>query len=134
MTTLPSLTREYTLPEIAAMTRAAPARLLGLRDRGHLSPGARADISAYRPGADIAQMFRAAALVYKDGELVVRDGAVTHYRFGRALHVAPDVDAAMRQRMDRSYDERYGLPSDFMRVPEGVLREPRPFESVACNG
>lgn len=134
MTTLPSLTREYTLPEIAAMTRAAPARLLGLRDRGHLSPGAKADIAVYRPGPDIAQMFRAAARVYKDGELVVRDGAVTHYRFGRALHVAPDVDTAMRQRMDRYYDERYGLPSDFMRVPEGALRGPQPFESVACNG
>ena len=60
-------------------------------------------------------MFRSAARVYKDGDLVVRDGAVTHYRFGRALHVAPSVDAAMQRRMARYYDERYGLPSDFMR-------------------
>ena len=79
VTTLPSLTREYTLNEIATMTRAAPAKLLGLPDRGHLGAGARADVALYRPGKDIAQMFRAAARVYKDGDLVVRDGAVTHY-------------------------------------------------------
>ena len=36
VTTLPSLKREYTLNEIATMTRAAPAKLLGLPDRGHL--------------------------------------------------------------------------------------------------
>ena len=39
VTTLPSLTREYTLSEIATMTRAAPAKLLGLPDRGHLGAG-----------------------------------------------------------------------------------------------
>ena len=87
VTTLPSLTREYTLNEIATMTRAAPAKLLGLPNRGHLGVGARADVALYRPGKDIAQMFRAAARVYKDGDLVVRDGAVTHTRFGRALQV-----------------------------------------------
>ena len=34
--------------------------------------------------------------VYKDGELVVRDGEVTQVRFGRALHVTPTVEASMR--------------------------------------
>ena len=133
VTTLPSLTREYTLSEIATMTRAAPAKLLGLRDRGHLGPGGRADIALYRPGKDIAQMFRAAARVYKDGELVVRDGEVTCVRYGRALHVAPDVEAPMQRRMRDYYDERYGLPSDFMRVPEGAIARPQPFEAVACR-
>ena len=45
-------------------------------------------------------MFRAAARVYKDGDLVVRDGEVTHYRYGRALHVTPDgrgFDAAAHE-------------------------------------
>ncbi len=45
LTTLPSIAREYTLSEIAMMTRAAPARLLGLADRGHLGTGA---MSRYR--------------------------------------------------------------------------------------
>ncbi|HXZ18116.1 MAG TPA: formylmethanofuran dehydrogenase subunit A, partial [Roseiarcus sp.] len=132
MTTLPSLTREYTLYEIATMTRAAPARLLGLSDRGRLDVGGRADVALYRPGKDLAAMFRSAARVYKDGDLVVRDGAVTHYRFGRALHVSPPADAAIRRRMERYYDERYGLPSDFMRVPAGAIPRAEPFEDVAC--
>ena len=133
MTILPSLTREYTFYEIATMTRAAPARLLGLADRGHLGVGARADVALYRPGKDLAAMFRSAARVYKDGELVVRDGAVTHYRFGRSLQVAPEVDAAMKRRMASYYDAHYGLPSDFMRVPEGAISRAQPFETVACT-
>ncbi|OZA84312.1 MAG: formylmethanofuran dehydrogenase subunit A, partial [Azorhizobium sp. 39-67-5] len=39
-TNLAELKREYTLEEIAIVTRAAPARTLGLKDRGHLAPGA----------------------------------------------------------------------------------------------
>jgi formylmethanofuran dehydrogenase subunit A len=132
-TTLPSLTREYTLPEIATMTRAASAKLLGLPDRGHLAPGARADVALYRPDRDLAAMFRNAERVYKDGELVVREGALTHYRFGRALQVAPPVDAAMERRMARYYDERYGLSADFMRVPERAIPRPQPFEPVPCR-
>jgi formylmethanofuran dehydrogenase subunit A len=133
VTTLLSLTREYTLSEIATMTRAAPAKLLGLPDRGHLGAGARADVARYRRGEDIAQMFRAATRVYKDGELVVRDGVVTHEKYGRALHVTPDVEASMQRRMREYYDARYGLPSDFMRVPEGAIPRPQPFEAVACR-
>src|SRR6202008_3142485 len=45
MTTLPSIAREYNLDEIAIMTRAAPAKLLGLTDRGHLGEGGLADIA-----------------------------------------------------------------------------------------
>ena len=78
-------------------------------------------------------MFRAAARVYKDGELVVRDGEVTHARYGRALHVTPAVEASMQRRMKEYYDARYGLPSDFMRVPEGAIARPQPFEAVACR-
>ena len=115
------------------MTRAAPAKLLGLADRGHLGAGGRADVALYRPGKDIAQMFRAAARVYKNGELVVRDGEVTRTRYGRALHVTPDVEASMQRRMTQYYDERYGLPSDFMRVPEGAIARREPFETVACR-
>ncbi len=133
MTTAPSLSREYTIYEIATMTRAAPARLLGLSDRGHLGVGGRADVALYRPGGDLAKMFRSAARVYKDGDLVVRDGAVTHYRFGRTIQVVAPVDAGMQRRMDRYYDERYGLPSDFLRVPESAIPRPEPFESIACS-
>ena len=75
----------YSLYEIATMTRAAPAKLFGLTARGHLGVNAVADVAVYDDLPDRAQMFRAAALVFKDGDLVVRDGHVTHDRWGRAL-------------------------------------------------
>ncbi|HEY2138235.1 MAG TPA: formylmethanofuran dehydrogenase subunit A [Xanthobacteraceae bacterium] len=132
VTTLPSITREYSLVEIATMTRAAPARLLGLTDRGHLAPGAVADIAVYTDDRDRAKMFRAAALVFKDGDLVVRDGVVTHYRWGRALTVRPERDRAIDRRMTDYHDARYGLPDSFFKVSEHAVGRPEPFGVVPC--
>lgn len=133
VTTLPSITREYTLPEIAAMTRAAPARLFGLSDRGHLGAGAVADIAVYENDVDRAKMFRAAALVFKDGELVVRDGTVMRQPFGRALTVVPQRDRAIDRRMRDYYEERYGLSDELFKVPAHALGRPEPFEVVPCR-
>src|SRR5262249_59170394 len=60
VTTLPGITREYSLGEIATMTRAAPARLLGLEDRGHLGAGAPAHVAGYAHPRDPAKKFLAA--------------------------------------------------------------------------
>jgi len=132
VTTLPSIRREYSLVEIATMTRAAPAKLLGLTDRGHLGAGAVADVAIYENDADRARMFRAAALVFKDGDLVVRDGTVTAYRRGRALTVRPGRDHAIDRRMRAYYDDRYGLSDEFLKVPEHALGRPEPFAIVPC--
>jgi formylmethanofuran dehydrogenase subunit A len=133
-TTLPSIAREYTLAEIAAMTRMAPARLLGLADRGHLGEGAVADVAVYADQADRAAMFRAAARVFKDGAMVVRDGDLVHCPAGRALTVAPGYDRAVERRMQRYYDDRYGLSPDLFRVPAAALPHPDPFAAVPCAG
>jgi len=132
VTTLPSIRREYTFAEIATMTRRAPARLLGLADRGHLGAGAIADIAVYSEHRDRAKMFAAAALVFKHGDLVVRNGEVTHYRWGRALAVRPDRDRAIDTRLKHYYDARYGLPHDIFSVPEGAIARDEAFELVPC--
>jgi formylmethanofuran dehydrogenase subunit A len=132
VTTLPSITREYTLPEIATMTRSAPAKLLGLADRGRLDPGAVADVAVYQDEKDRAKMFRVAAYVFKDGELVVRDGSITSCRFGRALTVRPERDHAIERRIRTYYEKRYGLALEFLQVPEHALGRPEPFELVPC--
>jgi formylmethanofuran dehydrogenase subunit A len=132
VTMLPAITREYSLAEIAVMTRAAPARLLGLKDRGHLGEGAVADVAVYADERDREKMFRAAALVFKDGELVVRDGTVTHYRWGRALGVRPERDRAIDQRMTRYHEDRFGLSDAFLKVPEHAIGRPQPFGLVPC--
>lgn len=133
VTTLPSIAREYSWSEIATMTRAAPARLLGLKDRGHLGAGAVADIAVYAPNRDKATMFRNAALVFKDGALVVRDGAIVSEPYGRTLTVTPARDKAIERRMREYYQERYGLTPDFMTVAERVLGSRYAFEAVPCR-
>ena len=71
---LDGLDREYTLNEIAIITRAAPARRLGLRDKGHLGIGADADVTIYHDRADREEMFATPRYVIKGGELAVEDG------------------------------------------------------------
>lgn len=131
--TLPSLTREYTFEEIAIMTRAAPAKLLGLKDRGHLGPGALADVAVYRKGGDIAQMFRSAAFVLKNGELVVEDGIVKNYRWGKTLRLKPEPDKAMVKRLEAYHQERYGLSLNWFDFPDSAIQREQPFSEVSCN-
>ena len=133
MSTLPSIRREYTFPEIAAMTRASPARLLGLRDRGHLAAGARADVAVYAEQPDKAAMFRNAAFVFKDGDLVVRDGRILHHRSGRALSIDLEIDPAIERRMRDYYQETYGLEPDLLKVRASALGVADPFEAVSCS-
>jgi formylmethanofuran dehydrogenase subunit A len=133
MTNLASISREYTLEEIATMTRAAPAKLLGLADRGHLGPGARADIAVYERDKDRARMFRAAHLVFKDGDLIVRDGEVTHYRAGRTLQSRPEFDRGIERRLEAYYDEVYRAPRDLFMVHPEALPRPDLFEDVGLR-
>jgi formylmethanofuran dehydrogenase subunit A len=134
VTTLASITREYTLTEIAIMTRAAPARLLGLTDRGHLGPNARADIAVYRPRQDLAAMFRDAALVLKDGVVVIRDGVPVGRSFGRAVAVRPGFDTAVDRGLAAFYDSIYGVPHTAFDVPAAdSLGRTQAFESVPCR-
>jgi formylmethanofuran dehydrogenase subunit A len=106
MSCLSSLTREYSLYEIAIMTRAAPARILGLADRGHLGAGARADIVVYHELADPEQTFARPMLVMKGGETVVEEGRVVKVAGGSTQVVRPDYDPAIERRIG-DWMERY---------------------------
>ena len=82
---LARIDREYSLQELCIVTRAAPARIAGLPTKGHLGPGADADIACYRPDRDLARMFSMPAKVFKSGLLVAEDGVVRETRVGRTL-------------------------------------------------
>ncbi|AUT64692.1 formylmethanofuran dehydrogenase subunit A [Paraburkholderia terrae] len=101
---LPELTREFSLYDIAIITRAGPARLLGLKDRGHLAPGAAADIAVYRDDADRERMFTSPTYVFKDGELVARDGNLVSTPTGGIHFVSPDYDRSIEKTL-RQYSE-----------------------------
>ncbi|KQW40474.1 formylmethanofuran dehydrogenase subunit A [Rhizobacter sp. Root404] len=105
---LNAITRELSLYEIAIMTRAAPARLLGLTDRGHLGAGAAADIAVYREDANREAMFATPAFVFKDGALVARAGRITAVPTGGTHFVAPEFDRGI-ETMLRKHHATHGL-------------------------
>ena len=102
---LDGLTREYTLGEIAIVTRAGPARLLGLSHKGHLGPGADADVTVYAPDADRAKMFAAPRYVIKAGAIVVEEGQLRRAPAGARLAVRPDYDTAVTKDVKRFFDD-----------------------------
>lgn len=93
---LGDLSREYSLSEIAIITRAGPARILGLARKGHLGPGADADVTIYSPDDDKRRMFALPRWVVKGGEVVVDDGELRTAPGGRTLYSGMDVDPDVR--------------------------------------
>jgi formylmethanofuran dehydrogenase subunit A len=71
---LGGMDRQYSLADIAVMTRSAPARFLGLENMGTLTPGAVADVVVYRRQPDWERTFARPSHVFRRGRLVVRDG------------------------------------------------------------
>jgi formylmethanofuran dehydrogenase subunit A len=122
-TLLGGIVREYTLREIAIMTRAAPARSLGLADRGHLAVGALADVVVYRPQADIEAMFRAPAHVFKSGVEVARDGAILAAPSGATQVVRPEYDRIIETRLRRFFDDHMTTGFDHFALGEDELGE-----------
>ncbi len=122
------LTREYTLNEIAIITRAGPARLLGLRAKGHLGPGADADVTIYSRDADIAKMFSTPRYVVKAGTVIVEEGQLRRAPVGRRLRLAPGYDDAIVRDL-RKHFEAYSSVS-FDNYPVRDLRDaPMPVGS-----
>jgi formylmethanofuran dehydrogenase subunit A len=116
------LAREYTLQEIAIVTRAAPARLLGLASKGHLGPGADADVTIYERLADPAAMFAAPRWVLKGGTIVVEEGQLRRAPRGRRLYVRPQHDAAIVRELARFFEENATV--SFRNYPVGELADP----------
>ena len=102
---LDGLAREYTLNEIAIITRAGPARLLGLHHKGHLGVGADADVTIYNRDPHVAQMFSAPRYVLKRGELVVEEGHLRHAPVGRRLYLRPGFDDAVLRDVKQHFDQ-----------------------------
>ena len=109
---LDDLDREYTLEEIAIVTRAGPARLLGLRDKGHLGAGADADVTIYDERADREEMFATPRYVIKGGRVVVRDGELVEALAGDLLRVAAPHDPAVEDVLRDRFEERYTVQFD----------------------
>jgi formylmethanofuran dehydrogenase subunit A len=107
--TLAELDREYTLNEIAIITRAGPARILGLSNKGHLGPGADADITIYTPHDNKETMFELPRMVIKSGRIMIENGEVRDPIIGKTLHVAPDYDREVEHDIQAWFEKYYSI-------------------------
>jgi formylmethanofuran dehydrogenase subunit A len=99
------LAREYSLGEIAIITRAGPARQLGLTRKGHLGVGADADVTVYARETDLTRMFATPRYVVKAGTLVVEEGQLRRAPQGARLSVAPGYDHAVERDIKNYFDK-----------------------------
>jgi formylmethanofuran dehydrogenase subunit A len=121
--TLPDLQREYTLNEIAIITRAAPARMLGLEQKGHLGVGADADVTIYTPDADYQKMFELPRVVIHGGEVVVEQAEIRGQKEGKLLHVEPTWDHDHLPDIQEWFEKYYTIQFANYPVDDHYLRE-----------
>ena len=124
---LKHITRELTLAEIAIMTRAGPARLLGLKDRGHLGAGAAADVVVYRDEANREAMFTTPEYVFKDGTLVARSGRITAVPAGGTHFVEPAYDRGIEKTLRKHLAAHGSVNFDHIAIGHDEL-------CSCCNG
>ncbi|WP_048201696.1 tungsten-dependent formylmethanofuran dehydrogenase subunit FwdA [Methanocaldococcus bathoardescens] len=106
--------KEYDLYEIAKVTRANQAKVLGLSEtKGHLGVGAEADISIYaidpeeKDGKKIEKAFRYAKYVLKRGEVVVKDGNIVKQVFGDTIYVDVQVGEDLMNEVLKDVEEKF---------------------------
>lgn len=108
-----SIDREYSLDEIARMTRSGPAKRLGLPDAGHLGAGARGGIAIYKEAADKAAMFSDVSCLLKGADRVV---AAPEKAYDKAY-----VRGIMQPFMDVDFEEAF--PDEAFLTGNGVEKE-----------
>jgi formylmethanofuran dehydrogenase subunit A len=126
---LANLDRQYTLNEICIITRAAPARILGLTHKGHLGPGADADITIYTPDDNKETMFELPRYVIKAGQIIVEKGEIRDPVYGKTLHVAPEYDVGIETDIAEYFEKYYSVRFRNYPVNASYMEHP---ELVAC--
>jgi len=121
MSNLTAINREYSLYEIATMTRAGAAKLIGLHDRGHLGVGAGADITVYTDQADREAMFSKPDYVFKDVELVVKDGKIVKVTWGKTHTAKPNFDIGVEKGLKDYFSKYHTIQLDNFKISDDEL-------------
>ncbi len=111
--TLGSIDRELTLYEIAQMTRAGPAKALGLSSSiGSLTPGMQAEVAVYpyNPETEsdpekIEWAFSHAKYLIKSGEIILNDGELVSNGNKKTYWV--DVTTKPNRQVERDIDRTF---------------------------
>lgn len=115
---LAGMDRQYTMEEMAVMTRSAPARILGLHDRGTLTPGSVADVVIYQTQDNIEKMFTQPRFVFKSGRMIRQNGKPVEDHISSFTDATLAVDLDLTQtdidgRMLADFRQRYARSSTF---------------------
>ena len=127
---LGDLKREYTLYDICVITRSGPAKILGLKNKGHLGAGADADITIYTPNEDKERMFELPRYVIKSGQLIVEQGEIREPLTGKLLHVSPEYDISIETDIADWFEKYYSIRFRNYPVPIEYLHD---HEQIACQ-
>lgn len=145
-TSIAAIDREYSLSEIAQITRSTPAKVLGLSDtKGHLGVGADADISIYdlnpettdltKDYMSIEAAFEKASLVLKDGETAVIDGIVVNTGLrGRTYWANTQVEKTLYDEVladvEKKFKQYYSVNFQNYPVQEEYIKKSAPINGV----
>ena len=136
---LPSIDREYSLYEIATVTRAGQAKALGLKQKGHIGVGADADVAIYAIDPErvdpskkprlIRRAFEEAAYTIKGGEIVAKDGTIVNPVHGRTFWVNLKLSSPAEATKDlkQKFREYWTVEYDNYAIPDGFLTHSAPI-------
>lgn len=141
---LSSIDKEFSLYEIAVVTRAGQAKALGLKQKGHLGIGADADISVYDVNPEkvdlsknpeiIRKAFKSAVYTIKAGEIVVNKGEIVKVIDGKTHWVNVKTSFSHKEIMfaiQKKFEEYYSVQFKNYPVPEHYLKISAPTQVKA---
>jgi len=122
------LDAEYSLYELAQITRTNPARQLGLENKGHLGIGADADIAIYdldenTDGWELEKRLGNCSFLLKGGETIIREGKLNKERARKkTFHFVPDVkEKAYESELIERICNRRSFRAEHLKVDECFL-------------
>ncbi len=118
---LRDLKREYSLYDIAILTRAGPAKVLGLKNLGHLGIGANANITVYNEKKDKEEMFEKPFMVIKDGKVIVKNGKIQKVFNGKFYIAETDFDPGIEKEINYYFDKYMGRKMNSFKIQNQEL-------------
>ena len=142
---LDGMDREYTLYELAIITRAGTAKALGLEHKGHLGVGADADIAIFdfdpskmnasRDYLKLKRAFRRTFFTIKDGRIVSKMGEITKCVDGRTFwtnsKVSQNLERSLLAELREKFEDRYTIRMNNYMIKEDYLKNPQKIEAFA---
>ncbi|MHC1566225.1 MAG: formylmethanofuran dehydrogenase subunit A [Candidatus Syntropharchaeia archaeon] len=139
---LPSIERELDWNDIATMTRAGPAKILGIHEygKGHLGVGADADIAIYDikpdeidPSRDpVESKLSVTKYTIKGGIIVAKDGEIVAAPEGKTFITNASVESslmdAMLEDLEKNFRERYSVSLSNYPVQDEYVMHPFEIE------